>query len=61
MVGVGALPGPGRDAALAARPPLSKAGAEAVGARGAGEVWESEQDRVPGEGKCAGGERDLLE
>lgn len=62
LVGVGAFRGPGRDAALATAAPLrAGVGARAVGARGADEVWESEKDRVPGEEKCAGDERDLPE
>lgn len=61
LVGVGAFRGPGPDVALAAAAPLrAGAGARAVGARGAAEVWESAKDRVPGEEKCAGDERDLL-
>lgn len=52
LVGAGPVRGPGRDAALAAAAPL-RAGAGA-GARGADEVWEPEEDRAPGEEKCAG-------
>lgn len=40
-------------------PVLSRSGV--VGASSAAEVWESKKDRVPGEEKCAGEKRDLLE
>lgn len=57
--GVGACPEKGRGAPSPQR--LTELGRGAAGTRDAAEVWESEKDRVPGEEKCAGEKRDLLE